>query len=201
MTAKNTKKYAEKNAAKKTPRKITGTYLHNSGLYYLQRFSSSTENFRRVMMRKIDKSCFVHKEQDRESCAQMLDELIAKFQRTELLDDNTYTTATVRSARQKGLSTRAIKHKLQTKGIPAHTVTLAIEQHDLDHGAPDGDLIAAARYVRRRRLGAFSTSKKENDGKKNMSTLARAGYSYEIAQKILQMNTTEIDDLITAGSG
>ena len=185
---------------KSASRKITDTYLHNSGLYYLQRFSTSTENFRRVMTQKISRSCRAYEDQDINECLQMLDELIIKFQRSGLLDDRNYTGSAVRSLRNKGESSRSILRKMQTKGIPADMAAEALQQHDADH-ALNGDLAAAARYIQRRRLGAFSSKNKEDRKNKELSSLARAGYGYEIAQKVLQMSKDEIDELLTADSG
>lgn len=179
---------------RKAPRRITEDYLHNAGLHYLQRFATGSENFRRVMIRKIDRSCRVHTEQDRETCLRMLDSLVEKFQRSGLLDDRTYIDGAVRSCRQKGLSERAIISRLQAKGIPAVTVTEAIAGID-GNMEGDGELLAAARYVRRRRLGAFAA--RERETAKDMASLARAGYGYETAQKILGMNREEIENLIT----
>lgn len=52
----------------KPPKKISERYLYNSGLAYLQRFPSSSSNFQRVMMRKINNSCRHHVEQDIDAC-------------------------------------------------------------------------------------------------------------------------------------
>src|SRR5262249_37236019 len=93
---------AKQNAARrarKAPKKITESYLHNSGLHYVQRFSTGTENFRRVMMRKVDRSCRHHKDQSREHCAAMVEALIEKFARAGLLNDADYTRATVATLR------------------------------------------------------------------------------------------------------
>ncbi len=65
-----------KKREKPAPKKITESYLHNSGLYYLQRFSASSEHFRSVMMRKVKKSCMHHTDQDYDACAVMVDKLV-----------------------------------------------------------------------------------------------------------------------------
>ena len=184
----------------KKPRKITESYLHNAGLHYLQRFSTGTENFRRVMKRKIERSCNAHAEQSFDQCIKMLNELIEKFQRSGLLDDRNYTTGAIRSLRQKGVSSRAILQKMHAKGISAELATDAVRKHDADENY-GGDMAAAARYVRRRKLGPFSTRIKEDREEKDLASLARAGYNYEVSQKILCMAAEEIERLITAGSG
>lgn len=183
---------------KKIQKKITESYLHNAGLHYLQRFASSTGNFRRVMASKIARSCRAHPDQDMNECLKVLDSLIEKFQRSGLLDDKTYADGAVRSLRLKGASAGAILKKMQMKGVPPGAISEALRTFDENSGS-GGDFSAAARYVRRRKLGPYAT-KKENKPEKDLAALARAGYSYEIAQRVLRMNTEEIEDIITAGS-
>ena len=49
-----------KQPRKRAPRKATPKYLENAALYYLSRYSTSTENLRRVMMRKVMRSAKHH---------------------------------------------------------------------------------------------------------------------------------------------
>src|SRR5687768_1034793 len=107
---------SKKTRGKKPPKKITETYLHNAGLYYLQRFSASSESFRRVMMRKVERSCRAHPEQDRAECARMVDELVRKFLGAGLLNDGQYAEAMVSTLRRRGLSSRAIQARLAARG-------------------------------------------------------------------------------------
>lgn len=83
----------KKQRKQKVPKKITDTYLHNAGLFYLQRFTASRSHFYDVMMRKIKKSCTYHKNQKIEDCESLLKNLIEKFEELGLLDDKSYAKA------------------------------------------------------------------------------------------------------------
>jgi regulatory protein len=74
-------KKSEKKTGRKKPKKITAQYLHNAGLYYLQRFAASRGQFRSVMLRKIRRSCMEHREQDYEACAALVEKIVEKFER------------------------------------------------------------------------------------------------------------------------
>ena len=182
----------------KIPRKITPTYLHNAGLYYLQRYASSSGQFRRAMQRKIDRSCMAHPEQNLEDCRKILDTLIETFQRSGLLNDELYTTGAIRSLRRRGLSARSIMAKMAIKGVPAPLVKKVLEE--IDSMAPgDPNLVAAVRHARRRRIGPFRSPDKIVDEKANnrhMSAMARAGYDFETARRVLAMELAEAEDLI-----
>jgi regulatory protein len=162
---------------RKPPKKISADYLHNSGLYYLQRFAASSAHFRRVMMRKIDKSCVAHPDQDKEACKALLDALIVKFISSGLLDDGAYLRGSVESLRRRGLSARAIEAKLAAKGVPQVQVRQAL--NDRDGEDQNADMTAAIRFAQRKRLGA------KGDPSKAMAAMARAGFDYETARKAL----------------
>lgn len=184
--------------AQKVPRKITPTYLHNAGLYYLQRFASSTAQFRRVMGRKIDKSCRAHPEQPLEECHKFLDIVVESFQRSGLLNDELYATGAVRSLRQRGLSARAIMAKMAIKGVPADLIHKTLNEID-GHTEGDANLVAAIKHARRRRIGPFLTPGKEIDEhmqNKHLAAMARAGFDFQTAQRVLKMDKAEAECLI-----
>lgn len=187
---------APKKPARKAPKKITASYLHNAGLAYLQRFPSSTGNFRAVLMRKVDKSCRHHTEQDRDACAALVEDTLTKFQDMGLLNDEAYLRGMVTSYRRRGLSATAIKAKLAAKRLPADAVTEAIARHR-DDGGPD-DLAAAVLHARKKKIGPFQPATREENRDKAMAAMARAGFSYDIAGKVLSMEADEADALIRA---
>jgi regulatory protein len=182
---------------KKPFKRISTDYLHNAGLHYLQRFATGEENFRRVMTRKINNSCRAHADQDRATCLRMLDDLIVKFRRSGLLNDRNYTEASVHTLRRRGHSTRAIYAKLSAKGVPAELIAAALARYGNDR--VDGDEAAAARHIMRRRLGVFArTTEKTLDRRdKDLANMARAGFSYETAHRVLKMSREEIEALAT----
>lgn len=183
---------------KKPPKKITEKYLYNSGLAYLQRFPASTPHFRRIMGRKIDKSCNYHKEQEREACIAMLDSTIAQFERMGMLNDEAYLSGMINSLRRRGLSKQAILSKLGAKGMGQSVVLETLQRHDEENGAENPDLAAALLLARRKKLGPYRRSD-EADRNKELAALARAGFGFDIAQKALSMAPDEAEEIISQG--
>jgi len=177
----------------KPPKKISDRYLYNSGLAYLQRFPASSMHFRNVMMRKINKSCRHHTEQNIDECCMMLDKLITQFKDLALLDDDAYLKGMITSLRRRGLSSLQIYNKLQQKGYKRNEIETQLKHHDHDEYETEneGDLHAALIFARKKKLGPFDVLKKR-DPEKALATMGRAGYSYDVAQKTL---TTNINDL------
>lgn len=176
---------------RKPPKKITPDYLHNSGLHYLQRFPASSGHFRTVMMRKVDRSCHHHTTQDREECAKMVDALVEKFTGMGLLNDEGYSRGMVTSLRRRGLSARAINAKLSARGLSRDRITHALAEHDDERTEPE--LVAALRLARRKRLGPFSGQERQE---KDLATLARAGFSYDIASRVTSMDAVEAEEIL-----
>lgn len=162
----------------KQPRKITGQYLENAALYYLQRYATSAENFRRVMRRKIMRSCHFHKD-DPEKFYPLVDALVTRYVAAGLLNDKGFAEARVTSLRRQGRSKNAIMAKLAAKGLPKTAVEDALEHHDDE----ETELQAALKLVKRKKLGKATEPK---DRQKEMAVLGRAGFSFEIARAALE---------------
>ena len=180
---------------KKPPKKITEKYHYKSGLAYLQRFPASTPHFRRIMGRKIDRSCNYHKDQSKEDCLALLDATVAGFERMGLLNDEAYLSGMINSLRRRGLSKQAILSKLQMKGMAQDRILEVLRSYDEDSGVDNADLVAALRLSRRKRLGAYRRDA-DADRNKELASLARAGFGFDIAQKALALSPDEAEDLI-----
>ncbi|WP_119940115.1 regulatory protein RecX [Neorhizobium sp. NCHU2750] len=112
------------------------------------------------------------------------------------LDDQNYAEIKVRSGVRTGRSRRMLQRKLQEKGIDAQTATAALE--DID------DLQAALAYARRRGFGPYRRSDADDQGlddkrlMKEMSSLARNGFSQDVCRRIVRLTREEADEMISA---
>ena len=61
---------------RRVPRKMTPKRLQRVALHYLERYSSSSENLRRVLMRRVERSAWAHGT-DREEGAAAIDAIVA----------------------------------------------------------------------------------------------------------------------------
>lgn len=189
--AKTANRKTDKERKPRIPRRISETYLHNAGLYYLERFSASSGQFRTVMRRKIIKSSLHHTDQNITDCHDMLEKTIVKFLKSGLLDDEVYARSVITTQRRRGLSARAIEARLRTKHVPSELITKYMAEYEGD------DFIAALRQCRRKRMGAFCTKVTDDPQKlfnKYLSRLARAGFSYSIAKSALEMDLDEAEE-------
>ena len=130
---------------RKVPRKVTSKSIENAALHYLQRFSSSSENFRRVMMRRVQRSAQYHNTNPEEG-AEIINELIMRFIRIGLLNDLQFAQVRANNLRRRGLSERAIRAKLIEKGIALEVINQSLELLEYDN--KNSELTAAIIYSR-----------------------------------------------------
>ncbi len=170
---------------RKSPKKISKTYLENAALYYLQRYATSAENLKRVLMRKVKRSCAFH-QVDAEDFAPLVDELVARYMSVGLVDDTVFARARVTSLRRQGHSKQAILARLQAKGLSKSQIEAALKLVDEEHDDPE--ITAALAHAKRKKLGPWR--KKPQDAQKELAAMGRAGFSYEVARRALA-NTEE----------
>jgi regulatory protein len=170
---------------RRPPPKIGASYLENAALHYLERYSSSRANLRRVLMRKIDRS-LAHWGGERDEMAALADSVIAKLAGLGYLDDTAYAETKLRGLRRKGASARLIRATLAAKGVEAETAENAMAEQD-----GQSELDAALILARRRRLGPYRPADKRAEFRaKDLAALGRAGFSWEVARAVV-----EADDL------
>ena len=163
---------------RKPPRKVTEAYLQRAAMSYLERYSSSAENLRRVLRRKVDKRCRLRGE-DPAEFKDMIDGVVAKSLRSGLIDDTRYAEARVATLRRRGGSSRAIQAKLSAKGVDRTTIAAALE-------GEEGDESQAARaFARRRKLGPFRPGGRAPYRDKDLAAMARAGFRFDVARKVI----------------
>lgn len=174
-------------AGRKKPKKVSPGYLERAALFYLERYSSSAENLRRVLDRKVRRSIQQHGEPTTEIAAGWIAELIARLQRNGLLDDRTYAEGRVRRLYADGKSLGRIRQTLAAKGVLKPDIEAALERLQVEADGPISDLPAAAAYARKRGLGPYRTDPEQRRTmrQKDMGALARRGFSQNVAAKIL----------------
>lgn len=129
------------------------------------------------MMRKVERSCCHHGGEAAEF-APLVEDLVRRYTGVGLLNDEVFAKARVSTLRRQGRSRRAIEARLQGKGLPRGEIEAAMAGEE--EGA---EFDAALHLARKKKLGPFRV--KEADPKKEMAAMARAGFSFEVAKRVL----------------
>ena len=180
---------SDEKKGKRPPKKITAKYLNNVALWYLGRYASSAANLRRILMRRVHKSC-AHHGDDVGDAAELVDELVARFIASSLIDDRQYATARAQSLHRRGLGARRIRAQLFAKGLGAGDIDAALEALGDTSANPEFD--AASAYARRRRLGPWGKAEgREHRREKELASMGRAGFTWDLARRVIDAETPE----------
>lgn len=167
---------------RKLPRKISPKYLENAALFHLKRFSCSAKGLRDVLIRKTRRSLRAHGGELEQAVA-WIDELIVKLQRNALLDDGAFARTKADSLRASGKSKRMIAMKLKMKGVSDELISSHVARVTTESTEEE----AAQIHARKKRLGPYRTDSEVRAEKreKDMASLARAGFSFSVAKKVI----------------
>lgn len=179
------KKKAHKARKPKTPRKMTQSRMANIALHYLERYSSSSKNLAQVLERRLIKTSYAHPDTDMAEARQWIDDLINRYIEVGLLDDGAYALAKTRSGLERGEAPRSVAMKLAQKGVAKEHVENALEELIDDFPIPE--LQAALTLTRKKRMGPYRADeeKRKEMREKDLSHLARAGFSYDTAKTMI----------------
>jgi len=184
----------------KKPKKVTAGYLERAAVHYLGRFSSSEQNLRNVLERKIRRRNENHAPATEEQQGWISD-VVAKCVRYDYVDDNRYAAQRAEMLLKKGKPVRMIKQDLRHKGISADISAAAIAQLKGEDTVAI-DQKAAAAYIKRRRFGPFRRETGADDvqmaakREKELASMARSGFAYGLATEMLDWPADDIIDLL-----
>jgi regulatory protein len=170
------------------PPVVTPAALEAAALYYLERYSSSAENLRRVLMRRIERAARAGTI-ERDDGRARVDAIVARLVDRRLVDDAAYAEGRARSLSRQGRSRARIAQRLAAKGVGSDAIDAALAGL-----AEDGetDLAAALRFAKRRRLGPFRAAKERAERRdRDLAALGRAGFSFEIARRVVDAESAE----------
>ena len=125
----------------------------------------------------------------------MIDVTIGTLIDQNLLSDKYYSDAKAKAFLRRGYSLNKIRYTLIKKGIDEKYIKSSISK--IKENESDPDFFSAIKICKRRRIGPC---REENNRplfyKKDISILARSGFSYEISKRILELPKDEFKKFV-----
>ncbi len=172
----------------KSPRRISEAYLQRVTAHYLERYATSRENLRRLLMKRVLRSAAFH-EVDPEPWVALVDAELDRLERIGLVNDLAYARDKARALHRRGSGTRRIRFVLQQKGLGSDAIDDALAELG-EHRDPDWQ--AACTYARKRSLGPWRRVPLDEDRRrKELGRLARAGFSFDVARRVVEAESPE----------
>ena len=168
-------------------KKITQKRLENIALYYLERYESSSEKLKNVLLRRISRAKMQKIEVD-ENATTWVDEIVKKMRDLGYVNDTRYAENQWRILSASGKSVHYICQKLKMAGIDESVIENLLQNQE--ETTSDMDLKAARNLIKKRKLGRYRASSeiRKQMFQKDLAVLGRAGFSYEIARQALEEN-------------
>jgi regulatory protein len=140
-----------------------------------------------MLVRRIRKSAHFHGD-DPATMLAAVPQVITKLEELRLLDDQAFAGMKAASLTRRGTSRRQIGAKLAQLGIDPEARGTAMAGLTEEFG--DVEESAAIAYAKRRRLGRYRArhiagEQRLVQAKRDLSAMARAGFSFDLAKRVL----------------
>ena len=171
---------------KKPARPITAKYLQSAATFHLERYPSSAEGLRRMLERRVAKAK-IAEAPIVVNVKGVIAEIVAKFVAAGVIDDKAFAQTKARALHRRGTSGRLTRQKLKLAGVDPDTLDQAMAglDQELDTDPRQREWKAAAALARRRRLGPFRAKERKEHRNRDLATMARAGFDYELARRVI----------------
>ncbi len=174
---------------RRKPKPATAARLEKAALAHIDRYATSAANLRNVLLRRVERSVRLH-DTDRGEATGWVETIVAKLLDRRLLDDAAYARGRANSLHRSGASRRKIAGMLQQKGVGRDDVETALAALAAEY--EDSEMVAACNYARRRRLGPYRLPEaREERRERDLAALARAGFGYDTARRVIEAQSVE----------
>jgi len=155
---------------------------------YLERYSPSKQQLRTHLFKKLVKKN--QKISSKREILNLIDSVITSLVDQKLLSDEYYSDAKSKAFLKRGYSLNKIRYSLIKKGIDEKYIKASISKIKENESEPD--FFSAIKICKKRRIGPNrEESNRSLFYKKDISILARSGFSYEISKKVLEIPKEE----------
>ena len=155
---------------------------------YLEKYSPSKQQLRTHLFKKFLKKN--KKKSHKKELFNLIDAVISTLINQKLVSDEYYSDVKTKDFLRRGYSLNKIRYSLITKGIDEKYIKASISK--VKENESDPDFFSAIKLCKRRRIGPCrEESNRSLFYKKDISILARSGFSYEISKKVLEIPKNE----------
>ena len=155
---------------------------------YLEKYNPSKQQLRTYLFKKMIK--INQKKSSKKEIFNLIDSVILTLVDQNFLSDKFYSDAKSKLFLKRGYSLNKIRYNLIKKGIDEKYIKDSISK--IKENESDPDFFSAIKICKKRRIGACrEEGNRTLFYKKDISILARSGFSYEISKKILEIPKEE----------
>ena len=168
--------------------------IRNFAYSYLEKYSPSKQQLKTYLFKKLVKKR--QKISSKREIFNLIDSVISSLVDQNLLSDEFYSDSKSKAFLRRGYSLNKIRYNLIKRGIDEKYVKASISK--IKENESDPDFFSAIKICKRRRIGPCrEEGNRPLFYKKDISILARSGFSYEISKKVLEIPKKEFNKFCT----
>ena len=162
--------------------------IRNFSYTYIEKYSPSKQQLRTYLFKKL--IITGQKIESKKEIFNLIDSVILTLIDQKFLSDRYYSDSKTKIFLRRGYSLNKIRYNLIKKGIDQKYIKASISK--IKENETDPDFFSAIKMCKRRRIGPNrEESNRSLFYKKDISILARSGFSYEVSKKVLDLPKTE----------
>ena len=168
--------------------------IRNLAYLYLEKYSPSKQQLRTYLFKKLINRG--QKISSKKEIFNLVDSVISSLVDKKFLSDEYYSDAKSKAFLRRGYSLNKIRYNLIKKGIEEKYIKASISK--IKEKESDPDFFSAIKICKKRRIGpSREESNRSLFYKKDISILARSGFSYELSKKVLDIPKIEFKKFCT----
>ena len=162
--------------------------MRNFSFAYIEKYAPSKQQVKTYLLKKYLKNKI--KDINKKNINDLIEIVLEDLEKNKFINDKFYSKSKAKSLSNRGSSINKIRNYLLSKGIQNKYVKDTIDQ--IKDNNEDQDFFSAIKVCKKKRIGP---SRDENNRilfyKKDISILARLGFSYETSKKIMELTKDE----------
>ena len=169
------------------------TNLKDLAYSYLEKYNPSKQQLKTYLLKKylIKQGNF----QSKKDLSIIIDKVLENLEKNKFINDELYSDSKARTLLRRGYSLNKITQSLIQKGIKSEFINKSIAK--IKNNKIEPDFVSALKLCKKRRIGATRpNANRELFYKKDMGILARAGFSFELSKRVLNIEADEFNKLI-----
>ena len=162
--------------------------MRNFSFAYIEKYAPSKQQVKTYLLKKYLKNKI--KDTNKKNINDLIELVLDDLEKNRFINDKFYSKSKAKSLINRGSSINKIRNYLLSKGIQNKYIKDTIDQ--IKDNNEDQDFFSAIKVCKKKRIGP---SRDENNRilfyKKDISILARLGFSYETSKKVMELTKDE----------
>ena len=169
---------------KKKTLEVTVEEMRNFAFKYVEKYAPSKQQLKTYLLKKYLRISVNNLKKD--DVVNLIDVVLSDLEKSKFINDKFYSNSKAKSMVQRGNSINKIRSYLINKGISSQYINETVQKIEEENS--DQDFFSAIKICKKKRIGpARVEDNRVLFYKKDISLLARNGFTYEISKKVMDI--------------